>query len=837
MMVLAGFYLYLSPKLPAVESIRDIPLETPLRIYTSDHKLIGEFGERRRYPIKFEDIPKDFVNALIAAEDDDFYSHNGVSLKGLLRAATQLVITGRKGSGGSTLTMQLTRHVFLSLKRTFSRKFNEILLALRIEKELSKEEILELYVNLMFLGKRAYGIEAAAGVYYGKSIGELTLAQHAMLVGVFKGPTTLNPINSPERALDRRNYVLKRMFKLDYIDEDRYQEALAQPVTATHHGYKKEIDAPYVAEMARKKAIDLFGPQAYSGGYQIYTTVQSARQESARQAIASGLLTYDRRHGYRGPEQQLKIESAPELATAGDSLGPAGDFPLRDYSSWLENLAAIPEYGGLLPAVVAQVNEKSLTVLKKDGAYETIEWERGLATARPYLSENAMGPSPKTASDVAQTGDVVRIVKIGEAWHFTQIPDAQAALVALAPNNGAILALVGGFDFEHSNFNRATQAQRQPGSNFKPFIYAAALENGLTAATIMNDAPIVIADKQLESTWRPENSSRRFYGPTRLRNALTKSRNLVSIRVLERIGVGNALASLEKFGFSAQELPRDLSLALGTHAVTPLDVVSGYAIFANGGYRVEPYLVQRIESFDGEIVYEALPKTVCRECDDASPKPGQIAPPLAAPPEEMAGANPRNEQDEYAIDGDIFELSKRTKAVLGLLEPRDYPRAPKVITDQIAFIMDSMLKDVIRKGTGYKAWQKFRRSDIAGKTGTTNGPMDAWFTGYHPNCVTTTWVGFDQNLPLGRGEYGGSAALPIWIDFMQEVLAEEEVFGRIQPPGVVSVRIDPATGQRAEIGNPDAVFEIFRDEYVPELGDISGANPWESEESINEELF
>ncbi len=835
-MVLAGFYLYLSPKLPPVDSIRDIRLETPLRIYTADHKLIGEFGERRRYPIKYEDIPQDFINALIAAEDDDFYSHNGVSIKGLMRAVGHLIVTGRKGSGGSTLTMQLTRHVFLSLKRTFSRKFNEILLALRIEKELTKEEILELYVNMMFLGKRAYGIEAAAEVYYGSTISKLSLAQQAMLVGVFKGPSTQNPIANPQRALERRNYVLSRMLKLGYIDQARYEAAIVEPVTASYHGNQLELDAPYVSEMARKKAIELFGNGAYSKGYKVTTTIHSSFQEKANRAIADGLLDYDQRHGYRGPEQQLKLSDAPELRSEGTSLEISEESQLRDFSAWQVALEAIPDYGGLTVGAVINVEEQQLTVLKKDGQHTTIAWENGIADARTYLTENSRGPAPKTASDVAQPGDVVRVREDKEGqWHLSQLPAAQASLVSLSPKNGAILALVGGFDFRHSNFNRATQAQRQPGSNFKPFIYTAALEHGLTAATIMNDAPIVIDDKQLESTWRPENSSKKFYGPTRLRTALYRSINLVSIRVLERVGVANTIDSLEKFGFDPNALPHDLSLALGTHAVTPLDVATGYAIFANGGYRITPYLIQRIENFDDQIVYDAMPATVCHKCEENEAETGPQQSDIVTD-NTSNESQPAEEEDAYTIHGDLFALSLETKRTLGLLSDQDYPRAPKVISDQVAYIIDSMLKDVVRRGTGYKAWKKFQRPDLAGKTGTTNGPLDAWFSGYHPNIVTSTWLGFDQNLPLGRREYGGSAALPIWMDYMELALAQEPIVNREQPAGIVSVRIDPETGKRARIGDPDAIFEIFRTEEVPDFADTPQANPWESEENITEEL-
>lgn len=881
-MVLSGFFLYLSPKLPSVESIRDIRLETPLRIYTIDGKLIGEFGERRRYPIKFENIPKNFVNALIAAEDDDFYEHNGVSIKGLVRAAAQLILTGRKSSGGSTLTMQLTRHVFLSLQRTFSRKFNEILLALRIEKELTKEEILELYVNLMFLGKRAYGIEAASEVYYGKTVSQLSLAQQAMLVGVFKGPSVLNPINNPTGAIERRNYVLARMLKLDYISQEEYEVAVAEPVTAKYHGSKIEVQAPYVAEMARTEAIERFGKEAYTNGYTVITTIKGDLQERAQQAVVNGLLAYDERHGFRGPEQQLSILNAPIIKSTDSANGGATSEEAnnsdstniirqeRDLSLWLESLKAIPSYGGLEPVVVTHIGENFIEAVSKDEKIITIVWENGLSEARPYLTEDSRGPKPEKASDIVQLGDVIRVKSDTDGnWHFSQIPAAQSSLVALAPENGAIISLVGGFDFYHSNFNRATQAQRQPGSNFKPFIYTSALENGLSAATIMNDAPIVIADKQLESTWRPENSSKKFYGPTRLRTALAKSRNLVSIRVLERIGVSAAIETFEKFGFDSEELPRDLSLALGTHAVTPLEVATGYAIFANGGFRVEPYVVQRILDFESTVLYEAMPHTVCLECEEKrlleqqkSTSTGtdlngnenllsstDIDTLIESTPEkeslqesndQLAQETPnadQAEEDEYGFTKDPFELSLNTKIQLGVLEITDYPEAPRVITKPVAYIIDSMLRDVIQRGSGYRAWKKFRRSDIGGKTGTTNGPLDAWFSGYHPELVASAWLGFDQNSPIGRREFGSTAALPIWNEFMELGLKNLPTTIRPQPSEIVSVLINPETGKRAKVGDPDAIFEIFRADNVPDEDTADTANPWQSEETINEELF
>ncbi len=821
---LASAYLYLSPSLPSVESIRDVRLQTPLRIYSADGKLIGEFGEKRRTPVKLEDVPSSFVDALLAAEDADFYSHRGVSIRGLARAATELITTGKKGSGGSTVTMQLTRNVFFSLEKRFARKFNEILLSLKLERELTKDEILELYVNYMFLGKRAYGIQAAAQVYYGKDLNKLSLAQQAMIAGLFQGPSTKNPIINPERAVARRNWILGRMYELELISPEEYRQAKGEAVSARYHGSQLDASAPYIAELAREKTIRSFGLKAYTEGYRVYTTVDSSLQIAAQAAVVNGLLAYDKRHGYRGPEQQINIEknTAPTETSDGEvSSEAATTLSFNNYEEVLESLEQIPSYAGLEPAVVLNNEARELEVLLKNGEQLFLQWEDGLDTMRPYLNENSLGPRPQKASDIASIGDIVRVLRQGSSWQLTQLPEAQAALVALDPNNGGILSIVGGFDFYESHFNRATQAHRQPGSNFKPFVYAAALEHGLTAATLVNDAPIVFDDAALEGTWRPENASGKFYGPTRIRKALYLSRNLVSIRLLKQIGIKRLVDSLERFGFDSKTLPKDLSLALGTHAVTPMDMTTAWASFANGGYKVNAHLIKRVKDVDGNIIYEAMPKTVCEQCDlIVTPEPAQLS-----------------DLNDEEFDPNIFEIPLLYKRQLGLLEPQDYPKAAKIVDDQVVFIMDSMLRDVIKKGTGRRA-RVLQRDDLSGKTGTTNGPNDAWFSGYNRNIITTTWVGFDQNKPLGNREYGGSAALPIWIDFMREALKHSPEYSRAQPPGIVTVKIDPETGKRAKAGDPDAIFEYFRAENTPELDAQSTENTTSGPlEIFSEEIF
>ncbi len=815
--VFLGAHLYLSPSLPSVDSLRDIRLQTPLRIYSNDNKLIEEIGEKRRTPVKFHEVPEDYINALLSAEDADFFSHNGVSIKGLMRAASQLLMSGNIRGGGSTITMQVARNYFLNKRQEFKRKFNEILLALRIERELTKEEIFELYVNVIFLGNRAYGIQAAAQVYYGKPLSQLNLPQLAMLAGLPKAPSRINPLADHQRALQRRNWILGRMHVLQKITTSAHSTATKEPLSAQYHGSRLDMNASYIAEMARRKAVELYGTKAYNDGYRIYTTINSELQDSANKAVTQGLLAYDRRHGYRGAEQKLSTPAETSLLSQYDE--EPNEATLQWYNDLQTPLKSIPIYAKLRPAVAIAISEKSAKLLLANGTIIEIPWEQGLSEARPYINARSRGPKPKTAAEVLALGDVVRVMRDSKSqWRLQQLPAAQAALVSLNPRNGAILSLVGGIDFDQSNFNRAIQAKRQPGSNFKPFLYTAALENDYTAATIINDAPIVFDDRQLESTWRPENSNNNFLGPTRLRKALYRSQNLVSIRILKSLGISTALEHIDRFGLNKDDMQKDLSLALGSHAMTPLEVVTGYAVFANGGYKIEPYFIERILNFEGESVYEALPLTVCHSCE--------------------SDEKDTSDTEHASLENDIFNVSRELKAKLGILEPQDYPMAPRVIDSQVAYIMDSILKDVVKRGTGIKA-KKLRRSDIAGKTGTTNNATDAWFSGYGGGIVTTAWMGFDQITTLGR-EYGSSAALPIWMYFMKDALKGRPESTTLKPPGLVTVRINPQTGKRAKIDNPDAIFEVFRQQNVPGLNinDHDIQSPWlEANEVSTDSIF
>ncbi|MCY1273610.1 Penicillin-binding protein 1A [compost metagenome] len=760
----SGAYLYLSPSLPSVDSLRSIQLQIPLRVYSNDAKLIAEFGEMRRSPIRFADIPPDFISALLSAEDDNFAHHYGVDLSSLMRAATQLLKSGQIQTGGSTITMQVAKNYFLTSERSFSRKINEILLALQIERELSKDEILELYVNKIYLGNRAYGIEAAAQVYYGKSIRDLSLAQMAMIAGLPKAPSRFNPLVNPERSKERRDWILGRMYKLGKIDEARYQAALHEPIDASYHVPTPELNAPYVAEMARAEMVGRYGSDAYTEGFHVTTTVPSQLQESANHAVRQGLISYDQRHGYRGPETRL---------------------PGMTRETWQQELAKQKGIGGLEPVIVTQVEKSGILVLTRSGQEEAVSWD-SMKWARPFLNTNSLGPRPQQPADVVQIGDLVRVQRQDDgSLRFTQVPAAQGALVSLDPRSGAIRALVGGFSFDQSNYNRAVQAKRQPGSSFKPFIYSAALDRGYTAATLVNDAPIVFVDEYLDQVWRPKNDNNTFLGPIRLREALYKSRNLVSIRLLQAIGIDYTLNYIGKFGFNRQDLPRNLSLALGTANLTPLEIAGGWATFANGGYKIQPYLVERIDSRSGQSLYIANPPTV----------------PVA------------NETDAQAAPEHAPAALQTTAAEASPTQPQPVA-AERILDERTAYIMTSMLQDVIKRGTGRRALA-MGRSDLAGKTGTTNESKDSWFSGYNADYMTTVWTGFDQPESLGSHEFGGTVALPIWMDYMSAVLKDKPAHLPAEPQGLLTLRVDPLSGRAAPPGTPGAYFELFKSEDSP----------------------
>lgn len=761
--LLSGFTLYLGPQLPKIDSILDLKLQTPLKILSKDGLLIAEFGEMRREPLPYSALPPLYVRAVLAAEDDRFFSHGGVDPTGLARAASELVKTGRIRSGGSTITMQLARNFFLSAEKTFIRKFNEILLSIQLERTLEKEQLFALYVNKIYLGHKAYGAQSAAYVYYGKTLDQLTLAQWAMLAGLPKAPSKYNPIVNPERALIRRNWILGRMLSLGYIDKPAYDRSIIEIETATYHGLKTDLNAPYVAEAARQFAVDKLGREAYNGGYIVRTTVNSNLQLVAQQSVWDGAVNYDERHGYRGPEKHFPIPPLPPR-----QISAYWSITLRDFST-VHNLE---------PAIITKINKSSIDITLSNNRTASIAWSAAQAKLlQPYKSENAVAAPPKNFAQTFQVGDLIRVRSKGEnSWEISQIPRIQSALVSIDSKTGEVIALVGGTDFAYSKFNRATQALRQPGSSFKPFIYLKALENGYTPASLVNDSPIVFQEAGMSKPWRPENHGGTYLGPIPLRQALYQSRNMVAIRLLQSIGVKSLISSLSRFGFDTSKMDPNLSLALGSHAFTPFTMAAAYTVLSNGGFKVEPHLVQQIEDPKGKIIFKQESVIACTDCEQTQ------------------------------------QLNSDTKL------------APRVVDAQTAYIIDDMLKDVIRRGTGHAA-TVLQRSDIAGKTGTTNGPTDVWFVGYNPSIATAAWVGFDDNTMLGRREFGGTAALPIWISFMREALKDHPVMERTIPPGLVTVKThtSDATGQEATSGETDAGFEIFHGDDV--IDNESGAEP------------
>ncbi len=826
-----GGYFYLNPKLPSIEGLSNVQLQVPLRIYSSDGALMGEFGEKRRTPKKLEEIPDLMKQAFLSAEDDRFFEHPGVDYQGILRAVANLLMTGQRGQGGSTITMQLARNFYLSSEKTYLRKLNEILLALKIERELDKEKILELYLNKIYLGNRSYGVAAAAQIYYGVNLDELSLAQIAMIAGLPKAPSTYNPIVNPERASIRRDYVLSRMLKLGFITTAQFEENRNAPVTAKRHYSDLGVYAPYVNEMARAEIVKQFGDEAYVRGLNVYTTINKRLQQAANDSIWNGLVAYDRRHGYRGVIRHVELNPddnlASNTASEDDATEDAGEADL------LSLLKDDDNYGHFVPALILSVNDdaskdvnaatgatdaslskaaiaedyRSAIALLKDGNQVRLPWS-GIQWAREYVSVNRVGKELQKVSEVIKPGDVVWLAQDPvTGWSLAQIPELQAALVSVKPNTGAIQALVGGFDFEHSKFNRVVQAKRQAGSGFKPIVYAAALDKKYTPASLINDAPVVFEDDALEGSWRPQNYSGKTFGPTRLRMALYKSRNLVSIRLLRSIGIKHATQFAQNFGLTSSELPHDLSLALGSAELSPLQMSRVYSVFANGGYLTEPYLIQRIEDADGSTLFEADPVVACTSCAIA----------------EQKGAEQKWSADIVENDA----LAKLPKQAERTIEPR------------LAFQMNSILQDVVLQGTGRRALA-LGRKDLAGKTGTTNDQRDAWFNGYNPDLVTTAWMGFDQLKPLGNKETAAQAALPLWIDFMKVALAGKPERQLARPDGLVTMKINAETGQAATDTDTNTVFEIFRKERAPTLGTAAQVeSPANSDDAaaIPEQLF
>jgi penicillin-binding protein 1A len=736
--VVALTLILLYPTLPSLERITDYKPKIPLRVYTADDVLIGEFGEERRAVVKIDQVPVLLKQAILAAEDDSFYQHGGVDYKGVLRAA--LANIGARGAkeGASTITMQVARNFFLSNEKTLTRKLSEVLLAFKIERNLSKDQILELYMNQIFLGQRSYGFAAASSAYFNRPLDKLNIAEWAMLAGLPKAPSRYNPIVNAKRATERQQYVLRRMHDLKYLDDAQYAEAQKQPMKIQQEIQVFPVRAEHVAEMARQTVFEKYGDSTYTSGLRVYTTLLKKDQEAAYLALRKNVMDYDRRHGYRGAEVQ--VELTKQSAKEDDE---------EDYDELFQGKDNNDE---LLPALVLEASSKQVKAYLKGGERIAIGPE-GLRLAAKLLGDKATGPNR------IRRGSIIRVIKDPKSaeWTITQLPLVESAFVSVNPSNGSIQALVGGFDFSSNKFNHVTQAWRQPGSSFKPFVYSAALEKGITTASIFNDAPFVVPPEETGGElWEPKNYDGKYDGPLRVRAALAKSKNMVSIRVLQSIGTEYAQDYITRFGFDKKQHPAVLTLALGAGSATPLQMASAYSIFANGGYRIKPYFIQRVLDQRGNIVMEARP--------------------------ELA---------EYD--------------------------AERVIDPRNAFIMTTLMRDVVRVGTAAAA-MKLGRNDLAGKTGTTNDHIDAWFCGFGSNLVGVSWIGFDNPTPLGANETGGQAALPMWMGYMAKVLKGVSETPLVQPQGVVQYTVSTFDGARLPpntIVGGGAVNDYFYAEYPP----------------------
>lgn len=784
-----GFYYYVKPELPDVATLRDVQLQTPMQVFSQDGKLIAHFGEKRRIPVKYDDIPQHLIEALIATEDSRFYDHPGIDPIGITRAALVVAMSGSAKQGASTITQQLARNFFLSNEKKIMRKIKEIFIAIHIEQLLSKEEIMELYVNKIFLGHRSYGFGAAARVYFGKDLPDLTLSEQATLAGMPKAPSTMNPIYSVKRATHRRNVVLMRMLDEQYITQDEYDQARSEEIVSRYHGAEIELSAPYVAELARSWMVERYGEEAYTSGMRIYTTVKSDLQSSANDAAINNLLNYDERHGYRGEERILWKDGEANW----------------DEETMAKHLRKVPTYGQITPAIVLDVTNKSADVYIKNEGHATLEWD-GMKWARRFITDKKQGSAPKNAAEIIATGEQIWVRQVPSpatdeeleqqtTWKLSQVPVANTAFIAMNPENGAVMSLVGGFNFVHSKFNRATQSVRQVGSSIKPFIYSAAIDNGLTLASLINDAPINQWDKSQGTAWRPKNSPPTYVGPTRLRIGLAQSKNVMAVRVLRQVGLDKTREYLTRFGFDINQVPRSETIALGAGSLTPMKMAQGYSVFSNGGYYVEPFYIERVETPFGELEFEASPKVVChRDCQKPTTD---------------------NQFDEQDVETET-------------------QYAPQVISAQTAFLVREMMYSNVWgggnwrhktgwNGTGWRA-QKLGRRDIGGKTGTTNDSKDAWYNGYAPGMVAISWVGFDthdrnlgrttKNTNLGKeqitgAEAGAKTAQPAWVDFMRVALENVPAESKQVPANIVRARIDLETGLLTHKSDESTMFEYF----------------------------
>lgn len=814
---IAGIYLYLKDDLPDVTTLQDVRLQTPMQVFTADGELISQFGEKRRIPLKLEEMPPLLIEAFLAVEDTRFYDHPGIDIIGIFRAATVVASSGDFSQGASTITQQLARNFFLSREKKIVRKIKEIFLAIHIEQLLTKDQILELYLNKIELGQRSFGVGAAAQVYFGKTVHDLTVDEIAIIAGLPKAPSALNPVRSASNARARRNVVLGRMLDTGVIDKATYNLAIAAPITSRLHGAQITASAPYIAEMVRQEMVNRFGEEvAYSAGLQIFTTIQSKQQADAKYALQQNLYDYDERHGYRGPVAELWQSSLVETEDAELKFEQEAQLSTEEILAYLDKQSSIED---LRPAIITAVHEQSAEAIIAGGQNITLQWD-ALKWARAFQTDERQGVAPKTAFAIVKPGQHVLLRQQNDQWRLSQVPQASSAIVAIDPHNGAIRSLVGGYSFSQSQFNRVTQAKRQVGSNIKPFIYSAALEHGHTLATIMNDAPIHQWDSNAGIAWRPKNSPAVYDGPIRVREALAKSKNVVSVRLLRAVGIDNIISHLQRFGFSLSDLPRNETLSLGSASLTPLELVTGYAVFANGGYLVTPYVIDKILSDDGELLYQHNPVIACNDCN-SSPAQQQVA--------EVS------DDAEAQLDQLFNTLSLDAPLNQQAIAEQQVKYAEQVISEQNSFLIADALKSSVwgggswQQGTGWNgtAWrvQRLKRRDISAKTGTTNDSKDTWFSGFTPDLAVTVWVGFDDaNRSLGRAlwhanmgqqqsagtESGARTALPAWLTYMEAALPQYPEQPAIAPVGLSSVRIDLQTGLLTNRTDHTSAFEYFK---------------------------
>lgn len=796
-----GLYKYIEPQLPDVATLKDVRLQVPMQIYSADGELMAQYGEKRRIPVTLEQIPPAMVKAFIATEDSRFYEHHGIDPIGIFRAASVAMVSGHASQGASTITQQLARNFFLSPEKTLIRKIKEAFLAIHIEQEMSKDEILELYLNKIYLGYRAYGVGSAAQVYFGKTVDQLTLSEMAVIAGLPKAPSTFNPLYSLDRATARRNVVLARMLDEGYITQSQYDQARSEPIHANYHAPEIAFSAPYLSEMVRQEMVKRYGEHAYEDGYRVYTTITRKDQQAAQDALRNNVINYDMRHGYRGPAKVL---------------WRTGETPW-DSQKIQATLRPQLSYGPLYPAVITAVNSQEATAELADGRAISLTMD-GIRWARAYRSDRSQGSEPRNITDVVQAGQQVWVRQKEEQWWLSQVPEVNSALVSLNSKTGAVIALVGGFDFNQSKFNRATQALRQVGSNIKPFLYTAAMDKGLTLASILNDVPISRWDAGSGSDWRPKNSPNTYAGPIRLRQGLGQSKNVVMVRAMRAMGVDYAAEYLQRFGFPAENIVHTESLALGSASFTPMQVARGYAVMANGGFLVDPYFISKIENDEGGVVFEAKPKIACPDCDI----------PVIYGDTQKSNVLESTDMEDVALSQQpqnltvpMPELGQANQQLV--MQSGDQEYAPHVINTPLSFLIKSALNSNVFgepgwMGTGWRAGRDLQRHDIGGKTGTTNASKDAWFSGYGPGIVTSVWIGFDDHRrDLGRSyagsEGGAQSAQPAWDAFMKQALADVPEQPLTPPPGVISVKIDSQTGQLANGGSS-------RDEYF-----IEGTQP------------